>query len=200
QPPDQTPAYESGIEPTWHAVMCPDAMRKAQSRHPRQLRRMNVIVPVDHILGTANCVSGWDGPYTSYRRSAGSYGQVVVMPAVAAVPPKLMDVGLAYVIHMLGFLGIEHVSNRIGDGTVGRRSASSYGQVAVMPAVAAVPPKLMDVVILAPVIHMLGALGIEHVSRHPEYASAVCEALCEGSARGSGQIVVMPAVAVPPKL
>jgi hypothetical protein len=63
--------------------------------------------------------------------------------------------------HMLAAVSGEPVPSR---GTTSRRSSSSDSQVIVMPA-AVVPPKLMDMVVDAYVIHVLSTLSRKYIPR-----------------------------------
>src|SRR5258705_10992050 len=114
----------------------------------------------------------------------------MVVPA-AGVPPQLVLVTVgADVDDVLGALGVEDVPDGGGVGQVGR--AGSCAQVMVVPA-AGVPPQLVDMLVDAGVDDMLGVLGVEHVTGYSNESRF-------GRAGGSGQVVVVPAVAIPPQL
>ena len=121
--------------------------------------------------------------------SRGNGGQIVVMPA-PVVPPVLVDISnRVYNVHVLRALAGECVSNRAAGPS--DEDTSSTFQFDMMPAaiVAIVAPKLVEK--LAKIDHMLRAK--EHVTNR-------CIATFRGSPRCDGEVLVMPAARVPPKL
>jgi hypothetical protein len=126
------------------------------------------------------------------ERGARRCCQVVVAPA-AGFPPEFVNVAVhPNIVHVLSGLVGEDVPDRAAAGG-GRRGARCRRDVVVMPGTV-LPPELVHAKIARDVVEVLRAFGIED-----ERAWS----LDKGERRAGdriGQVVVMPAAAVPPEL
>jgi hypothetical protein len=97
------------------------------------------------------------------RRAAAAHGQIVRLNSRPAAPPQLDDLASRRAVeHVLGALGVEYVTGRITRRDWRR---ISWGrQVTPVRRFAAAPPQLDDPPIGRPIEHMLGSLGLEHVT------------------------------------